>query len=208
MKTTIIFIRHGNSVANKKGILAGTYDKGLTLKGKSQAKQVAKALKDTDIDFVYASGLPRTIKTASYLAKAKKLPIHNEPRFSEFHFGDYEGASYKKTLEAGDPYLQTYVNDFINAAFPGGETVRELIARFHQATLDLAKKHSGKTIAVATHAVALGSFIAYVKEGDMEDLKKRILPANASLTTVTVDENGKIEILSYNETAHLDHISH
>ena len=202
MKTMLIFIRHGESVANKKDLLAGRFDLGLTQIGEEQASLVAKALENTTLTAVYASNLPRAIKTASYLAKIHGFEVIQDEAFAEIDCGEFEGVNYLKVYD--NPVLVEYRTNFVTGQFPGGETVKEVALRFYKGAQKIAEKHTGHTIAIATHAAALASFISLVKaNGKVEDMKFVELTPNCSFTVCSF-EDGEFTVEKYGDTSHLN----
>ncbi len=93
----LIIVRHGETVANTKKILQGKNDGKLTEKGKLQAKEVGKHLKDHHkIDMVFCSPLGRCVDTLNYILE--EYPIEGEVLMSklieERDFGEYTGTEY------------------------------------------------------------------------------------------------------------------
>ena len=69
MKTVIYIVRHGESEANKTGILTGITEVALSELGLMQAEKVCEYLADKDIDAIYSSTISRAVATVSPLAK-------------------------------------------------------------------------------------------------------------------------------------------
>lgn len=61
--------RHGETVANARGISQGHLPGTLSEKGLQQAKELALKLKDEEIDVIYSSDLKRAVDTAKEIAK-------------------------------------------------------------------------------------------------------------------------------------------
>ena len=66
--TTLIFVRHGESLANLQNLFAGHYDIPLTELGHTQAERTAQYLDRYHIDHIYASDLQRAYQTAEHTA--------------------------------------------------------------------------------------------------------------------------------------------
>lgn len=73
----IYIIRHGETQANKDGLLQGWLDTDLNEFGVELAKQTGKALKDVKFDVVFTSPLIRATHTAQLLVESneKDAPI-------------------------------------------------------------------------------------------------------------------------------------
>ncbi len=82
MKLTIV--RHAESIANSKKISQGKKDAWadtpLTEKGLSQAKAVAKRLKDEDVKIIFCSTLRRAKETAEEINKFHNVEIKYDSR--------------------------------------------------------------------------------------------------------------------------------
>ena len=65
-----LFVRHGESEANKKHLFAGSLEYDLTEKGVAQALEAAGNLTGEKINSVFASPMTRTWKTAEVIAEA------------------------------------------------------------------------------------------------------------------------------------------
>jgi broad specificity phosphatase PhoE len=83
----LIIVRHGQSIANSKGITQGNKDEwidtSLTKKGLEQARKVAERLNEEDIDIIYSSDLKRAKQTAEEINKFHKVKIKLEPRLRD-----------------------------------------------------------------------------------------------------------------------------
>jgi len=89
-----LFVRHGESEANKKKLFAGSLDVELTEKGVEQALEAAANLTGEKIGSVFASPMKRTLKTAEVIATALGgLPIETISGITERSYGDWEGLS-------------------------------------------------------------------------------------------------------------------
>lgn len=92
-----LFVRHGESEANKQNQFAGSLDVELTDKGVEQALEAAKNLTGETIGSVFASPMKRTWKTAEVIAEALGgFPIEPVPGITERSYGEWEGKSNVK----------------------------------------------------------------------------------------------------------------
>lgn len=196
--TEIYFLRHGNSVANKRHQFAGVYDAGLTRLGRKQAKITAKALKNKHFDTIYASNIPRAIATALYVAKLKKQPVYINPAFAEINFGILEGLDYVKYFKTHAKHAYIYYNDYASISFEGGESVKDSAKRFRKGIEEIAKKHEGQAVLIVTHSVALGNFISYLKAGFDEDKINKTPLENCSITKIEV-QGDEIRLIYAND---------
>jgi len=91
-----IFLRHGQTTTNAKGVVAGSLDVELSEKGREQALFARQKL-DQRFEGVFASSLKRCIDTASLAA-----PDHSPtllPCLVERHWGVWEGRYIPRHFE-------------------------------------------------------------------------------------------------------------
>lgn len=141
----IVFIRHGESEGNRKGVYHGRLDLSLTQEGKKEVIKASKLIKDIDFDGVYISPLKRTIETANLLHIKGEL----DKRLLERNFGVFENLSYKEILENYPKEAEEWKEDFVNYKIPKGESLKE----FFQRAEDFIRQISFKKgrILVVTH---------------------------------------------------------
>jgi broad specificity phosphatase PhoE len=85
------FVRHGES-GDMTAINTLVPGPGLTDTGDQQADALVKLLSGSGIDDIYASTMVRSQETATPLADALGLPIHNLAQLNEIDAGIFEGA--------------------------------------------------------------------------------------------------------------------
>ncbi|MFE7119568.1 MSMEG_4193 family putative phosphomutase, partial [Streptomyces sp. NPDC057654] len=126
---TLILVRHGRSTANTGGVLAG-WTPGIALdeRGAAQAAELPARLAGLPLAAAVTSPLQRCRETlAPLLADRPGLPLHTDDRIGECDYGDWSG---RKLAELFDEPLMTVVQQHPSAAaFPGGESIREMQAR-------------------------------------------------------------------------------
>lgn len=107
---TWVFLRHGESTANRARQLSGWEDVALTALGRSQARDAGRALwaEGLCFDRVLSSDLVRAHDTATLALEAYVAhgggpppPIELDGRLRERNMGRYQGASYDAMREAG-----------------------------------------------------------------------------------------------------------
>jgi broad specificity phosphatase PhoE len=211
MKTIIYLVRHGNSTGNVQKKVIGVTDVMLTKEGVKQGKAVAKFFRDKKLDAVYSSNLTRAEVTALYTAKSKNLPLFIDKRFGEMNFGEeYENITWTEALAKVDDSYRRYRDpvQFVYVKFPrGGENGVEVVARMVEALSDIDKKHTGGSVMVTTHSVALMMLLSYLKNGcKVEGMKRAYRLPNASVTTLEI-ENGEIRLTLEGCVSHLGKIT-
>ncbi len=142
---TFYLVRHGESEANAARRFAGQSDSPLTARGRRQAETVAKELAKVKFDKVVSSDLSRTRDTAEIIARAQGVPVEIVPELREIDVGDRTGQTFDEV--AGLPEWKD--DGFV--AWPGGETLDQVLARTLAAIDRLAGENPGRTILVVGH---------------------------------------------------------
>lgn len=200
--TRILLVRHGESLGNEKKIFCGRTDVPLTEKGRKQARATAEYLKNTHMDAVFASPLERAFETGAEIAKYHDIPVTADQGLLEIWGGYWEEKTFPEIL-ALYPEDRSMWNENIGLSrCTGGESVLEVQERVYAHVDKLARENDGKTILLATHAMATRSFIAKVKGLKPDEIKDLPWPTNASVTTVEY-ENGTFRLVEFSHDAHL-----
>lgn len=193
--TTMIFIRHGFSEANRLGYLNGQADAPLTDLGRRQAQNTADYLKDYPIDAVYASDLERAVETARAIAAPHGMEVRTDPALRELNIGEWEGKRMSE-VERDDPeeYFR-YLHDTGRFHPKGGESALECANRLYAAVDRIAETNRGKCVAVVTHGFALRMLACRWKGIPPEDVARCPYPNNASVSVIEYGDDGAIRVL-------------
>lgn len=200
--TKFIFIRHGQSVSNEKGIFTGHIDLPLTETGKKQAENTANFLKNYKIDAIYSSDLIRAVQTAEPTAKMHGLKIITTKELRELFAGDWEGKKFEYLLEKyPESYAGVWRNDIGRSKADGGESVLQLASRVYKKVNEIAKTHQGETVAIFTHATPLRVLSALWQGYKVQESNKVSFPRNASVSIVDYNDDGSflIQLFDYDE---------
>lgn len=141
MSKTVYFVRHGECVANVRGVIAGGGDDSpLTDVGRSQAKKSAQSLKGINFDLIISSPMSRTIETTEIIADELNLKIEivTKPEFSEKDVGEFTGKPKEEYFA------------FEASGGEAGETTSEMQDRVRQG-LEWLKQQSFENALVVTH---------------------------------------------------------
>ena len=204
--TKIIMVRHGQSMANKESRFAGHSDFDLSELGREQAKLAAEYLVSREKpDAIYSSDLSRAHNTAAPFAKAYGLPINDTEGLREIFAGSWEGMLMTDIAERYTEDLRVWREDFSNARCTDGESVAELYARVVKFVCELAKKHDGECILLATHATPIRAIECYSKGWGAERMADVHFVRNAALNIF--EYNPKDNSIIGIETNIIEHLS-
>lgn len=202
--TTILMIRHGESLANKEGRFAGHSDYDLSELGHEQARRAGEYIKNNyKVDAVFASDLKRAFNTGVPTAKQFGLEVVADAGLRELFVGEWETLHHLEVAKRFPKEFDVWMNDFSNARCPGGESIRELHDRIVPVILRLAKENDGKTIVIATHSTPVRAFECYAMGLPPERIDETPTPVNASICVFKV-EDGKASVEKFNVTEHID----
>lgn len=200
--TTLLVIRHGQSVANLEDKFAGFSDFDLTDLGRKQAEFVASYIKERyKVDAVYASDLLRAYNTALPTARAFGLEINARKALREIYAGRWEAMTYSDINKTERDSFSLWSNDYLNAFCPEGESVKDVCVRVWEETKKIVAEHEGETIVIASHANPVWA----IRELTQKTGEKRTndsLVANASISVIGY-ENGEFFEIRPNITEHL-----
>lgn len=143
----IYFVRHGQTVSNKKGTVTGHIDSPLNEDGIGQAKKTLLEI-PSDFSEMYCSDLVRCKQTAEIINQKLKLPIKYDIRLRERDFGSLAGKTWEeigldmKDLDNNQKYdYQPY----------GGESVEDVKKRFFAFIEDIRRNKKSEKILVVTY---------------------------------------------------------
>ena len=200
--TTLLVIRHGQSVANLEDKFAGFSDFDLTDLGRKQAELAAAYIKEHyKVDAVYASDLLRAYNTALPTARAFGLEINKSEALREVYAGRWEGMKYADINKAEGEIFSKWFRDYVNAYCPEGESVTDVCRRVWPEAKRIVETHEGETVVIASHANPVWAIRELTqKEGAVRTNNE--LPPNASISVIGY-ENGEFFDLHPNITEHL-----
>ena len=88
---TIYLVRHGETLANRQGILQGWSNNPLDDTGEKQAAALVARAERVPLAAIYTSDLIRTRQTAAPLAQARGIQPIVLPGLREVSFGKWDG---------------------------------------------------------------------------------------------------------------------
>ncbi len=188
--TTMLLVRHGESVANREGFFGGQLDIDLVENGVLQARKAAEYISTHYAPrAVYASDLKRAWQTGAIIADRIGKPLTAQKSLREIYAGQWEGMSFSEIPQKFPLAYKIWREDLGHARCPGGESVSELGERVLKALTDIAEENEGKTVVVATHALPIRAMESIVDSGFAENIKAYPAVSNASVSELTY-ENG------------------
>lgn len=172
--TRLYAVRHGESIWNVEGRLAGWTDIELTERGRAQASALRPLLQARQFDSVWSSPLLRARDTA-LLAWGNHFA--EDELLKEFHFGDDEGRLLQDLSK--DDFAR--FKRFSDYQPPGGERGEDFFARVDR----------------FLHALPTGEHLAFTHGGVIRRLFERgglrRFPGNAGIYVFDLQTNTLVE---------------
>lgn len=200
--STVILLRHGRSTANTAKVLAGrTPGVELDATGREQAAAVARELASVGLVQIVSSPVLRCRQTADAVSATTGLAVSEVAGLSECDYGDWSNRPLKELAE--EPLWRTVQQRPSAAAFPGGESLRQMSARAVAAIAEVDARITAENGPAAVWlAVSHGDPIKAVLAdalGIHLDGFQRINVDPASLSLVSLHE-GQSRLVALNRT--------
>lgn len=150
--TILLVARHGDAA-----YVDDTFsDEGgwLTGDGRRQAADLAEALAGRRVAHVWSSDSARAVQTAEIVAGRLGLTVTTRKTLREINVGKLRGEPFSvpRICEVTDHW---YAGE-LDAAFPGGESGKDVVSRYATTLAEVADAHRGETVLVVGHQTAMG----------------------------------------------------
>jgi 2,3-bisphosphoglycerate-dependent phosphoglycerate mutase len=124
MLRKLFVFRHAETTDNSRGIFSGWRDPELTLKGLSQAQEIADQLRREKIDCAFTSHLKRARKTLEIVLETHpSVPVFTDDRLIERCYGLLQGKSKRKVAKE-NPEWFSKVHRGYDFPPPEGESLK------------------------------------------------------------------------------------
>ena len=170
--TTILLVRHGETVDNARQIMQGQTHGELNEQGREQARQVAQRLADEAFDAVVASDLRRAIQTAEIIAAPHGLPVSTTPLLRERDWGSFTGR---------------FIPDLKGEVWPDDiETEQDLLQRAADFLQYIMATYPGKRVVAVGHGIVNKAILAVYAGCTMREVQ-RMMNAEVRILTATAE---------------------
>ena len=195
----LILIRHGETQWNKEmKVQGGLSDIPLNDTGQKQAKLTGERLKKEKIDLFFSSPMKRAIQTAQIINEHHNKEILIEDSLLERSFGKLEGTHYPDlNYHMQNIYLDDSYEEFDIERI---EIFKERLKKFWE---NLLNTQFGKTIVIVSHSSTSKMLLSIIHNLHIEEIRKKIIKKNASISIIEFDENKKIKNAIHGDDTHL-----
>jgi len=198
----LLLARHGETDWNRDRRLQGWQGVPLNDVGRAQARRLAERLRETPVDVLLASDLPRAAETARILGSTLGLEPRLDAAWRELGFGALEGMD-ARALAAEHGELLAATARAGRSLGEGGESWAEVSARLEAGYEAICREHSGRTVLLVGHGGTLKALIASLIGLDPVHLDRLSLRGNTGLSVVDF-RHGRPQLTLLNCTAHLE----
>ena len=168
-ETTILLVRHGETVDNARQIMQGQTQGELNERGREQARQVAERLAKEHVDAVIASDLRRAIQTAEIIATPHSLPVVSTLLLRERDWGGFTGR---------------YIPELRGEVWPDDiESEEALLTRARQVLLYITATYPGKRVVAVGHGIINKAIMAVYAQCPMREVQRMMNAEVRVLTT-------------------------
>ena len=172
METTIILVRHGETVDNARQIMQGQTQGELNDKGRDQARQVAQRLACEQLDAVVASDLRRAIQTAEIIATLHGMTVQTTPLLRERDWGGFTGR---------------FIPELKGEVWPDDiESEEALLERARQFLIYITATYPGKRVVAVGHGIINKAILAVYAQCPMREVQ-RMMNAEVRVLTTTAE---------------------
>ncbi|GHO87892.1 histidine phosphatase family protein [Dictyobacter formicarum] len=182
--TRLLFVRHGETLANREFRYIGVRDDALSEHGSTQALQLAQTLAAVQVHAIYSSPLQRAYQTAVPIANQHKLSVQVVDELCEGNFGAWEGLSRAEVLARSpqdEQQLLAWERDPALAP-PQGESFVMVQERVCAAVTQLVQRHPGQTLVLVSHVGPIKAFLCQALDAPLTSLSRIFLdPATISV---------------------------
>ena len=175
--TTILLVRHGETVDNARQIMQGQTQGELNEQGREQALKVAERLSSEPIDAVVASDLHRAIQTAEYIAVPHGLPVTTTKLLRERDWGSFTGR---------------YIPDLRGEVWPDDiESEETLLERARSFLIYITTTYPDKRVVAVGHGIINKAILAVYAQCPMREVQRmmnaevRVLSTSAVMVSST-----------------------
>ena len=171
--TTLVIVRHGQSLWNKENRFTGWIDIDLSAKGIEEARTAGKKLKDFRFDVAFTSDLIRAQHTLDIILEEigqEDIPIFKDKALNERMYGDLQGMNKDVARERfGEEQVHIWRRSY-DIAPPNGESLKDTAARVMPYYEEEIVPHlkEGETVLISAHGNSLRALVKHL-EGYADD---------------------------------------
>jgi len=195
----LLFIRHGETLANEQQLAYGVTESPLNEKGIAQAQALGQCLQSwpTPYHRILSSPLERARHTAELVNRSLNLDIEIDPGLIECDLGDWEGITYQQMHDFG--YAMRSIKDDTFAGH-GGESPDAVYDRVDAALTRACAQYPDQNLIIVSHGSAIAHGLAAILQ-TRPKFGYQYLMHNGAITEVVLEAAPRL--LTLNNYEHL-----
>ncbi len=201
----LVLLRHGESIWNRDNIFTGWVDVELSERGKEQAEEAARILKEQGFvfDIAFASVLKRAVKTLEIVLETMGLsgiPFEKAWQLNERHYGSLQGVGKKDAvkrfgLEQVMAWRRGYKQrppESSGKEPPFSESLEDVFLRVSVYWREkiVPTIQQGKTVLISAHGNSLRALVKWLDKISDQEIEKLNIPIGIPLV-YELDDNLK-----------------
>ena len=185
--STLVLVRHGQSIWNAQNRFTGWTDVELSEKGIDEAEEAGRQLSQINFGVVHTSDLIRAQRTAQIIMELNEASdgtiTKNDWRLNERHYGSLQGLNKEETAQKyGADLVHSWRRSF-DVPPPEGEslemTAERTIPYFNEEIFpDL---QNGINVLVSAHGNSLRAIVMHIENIDPEKITSLEIPTGVPL---------------------------
>jgi 2,3-bisphosphoglycerate-dependent phosphoglycerate mutase len=199
--STLILVRHGQSIYNLENRFTGSLDIGLTQFGEQEAKLAGQKLMNFKFDFAYTSTLKRAKESLRIILDEihqNHIKIIENNALNERSYGNLQGLNKDETIaKYGANQVEIWRRSFAIRP-PNGESLEDTFNRtipFYKQEIE-PKLKLNTTILVVAHGNSLRALVMYLENISQEEISNLNIPTGIPKQYI-FDENLKVLEVKY-----------
>jgi broad specificity phosphatase PhoE len=150
MRTSLWFLRVGQSVYNRRRAFMGQADGGLTRLGQAQVHAAIEMIRRQRITRVYAAPQLICQEAAQIAVTQWQVPVTTETAWADQNLGQWTGLTWREAGRRDPAMMQVRMTDPVQSAPPGGESLAQVAERVMQGWRQLQQVAHGQRVIVVT----------------------------------------------------------
>lgn len=194
MSSTLVLLRHGQSVYNQQNLFTGWLDVGLSPTGEEEARRARDALRGYQFDAVFVSSLKRAQDTATIVLDGRTPKIYvADEALNERHYGDLQGKNKDEvrkqfSLEQVEEWRRSF-----DKRPPGGESLKDTCERvlpLYKSQI-LPRLKLGETVLISAHGNSLRALVKNLEDLSDKEIVGIEIPTGVPIV-YRLDNDGRI----------------
>jgi phosphoserine phosphatase len=200
--TKIILVRHGHVEGISPERFRGRADLSLTAEGVKQAEATARRIHATwTPSAIYASPLSRAVATAEAIGRPIGLSPNSLDGLVDIDYGKWQGLTPDQVKAQWPELLDTWYRSPDWAAFPGGETLQDVLTRAVSALRQVIQRYPHDTVVIVGHDSVNRVILLHALQLPLSRYW-RLAQRPCAINEIDFSENGFV-VQTVNETHHL-----